>query len=539
MYRNATIKNTLWGQMMRKKKVGADLAWLRRTVHLYLPREVCASLLWALPFYNPVFFLLTVSSSSFINCNSGESFDITTACQQINSESAEARFNGATKIRRMLSVESCPPVQLVIDSGACPVLLKFLEDPGAAEALQFECAWALCNVASSTSQHTQYLLDLGVAGAFQRKLVGTRFAPMPRLPHRTGGGPAAVPVLPADGPAEPASQRGLAGLEPCRGKPQPAFQGIRDLLVPLSRLIYSTDQEILTDACWALAYITDGENERIEAVIQAGIHRRVVELLTFPSPSVSIPALRCVGNLVTGDDRSTQLVLDCGPLPFLRTMFSNPKLSIRKEAVWAVSNVTAGNPAQIQAVIDAGMMADLLGLLETADPETKKQAIWAVGNATSGSAAQISVMVGAGLIRSFVGLLGTPMVSSQPALERVILGALENVVKTGNSLARTHQVGNEYVLQMIQADAVPVLRRLADGSSSGDIATLAQTLLQAMECSYTNPQQVPLEWELSRLSLGSHDNNSNNEADNNDPESNDPNSANYVPKRVAGGNFSF
>ncbi|KAJ4452549.1 putative Importin subunit alpha-1a [Paratrimastix pyriformis] len=418
----------------------------------------------------------------------------------------------------MLSVESCPPVQLVIDSGACPVLLKFLEDPGAAEALQFECAWALCNVASSTSQHTQYLLDLGVAGAFQRKLVGTSAQMCEQciwgLGNIAGDSPRCRDYLIAQGvvpllcqcfqPTAPLSLlRNAAWLASnlCRGKPQPAFQGIRDLLVPLSRLIYSTDQEILTDACWALAYITDGENERIEAVIQAGIHRRVVELLTFPSPSVSIPALRCVGNLVTGDDRSTQLVLDCGPLPFLRTMFSNPKLSIRK------------------AVIDAGMMADLLGLPETADPETKSR--FGCPDQRDG---------GAG-IPLLCGAARHPMVSSQPALERVILGALENVVKTGNSLARTHQ--------MIQADAVPVLRRLADGSSSGDIATLAQTLLQAMECSYTNPQQVPLEWELSRLSLGSHDNNSNNEADNNDPESNDPNSANYVPKRVAGGNFSF
>ncbi len=36
---------------------------------------------------------------------------------------------------------------------------------------------------------------------------------------------------------------------------------------------------MLTDACWALSYISDGPNDKIQAVIEAGVCQRLVELL--------------------------------------------------------------------------------------------------------------------------------------------------------------------------------------------------------------------------------------------------------------------
>ena len=84
----------------------------------------------------------------------------------------------------------------------------------------------------------------------------------------------------------------------CRGKPQPLFPRVKIALGTLVNLIYNGDEEVLTDACWALSYLSDGENEKIQAVIEAGVCGKLVELLLNPSPAVQTPALRTVGNII-------------------------------------------------------------------------------------------------------------------------------------------------------------------------------------------------------------------------------------------------
>lgn len=66
----------------------------------------------------------------------------------------------------------------------------------------------------------------------------------------------------------------------CRGKnPPPDFARVSPCLPVLSRLLFHSDADVLADACWALSYLSDGPNEKIQAVIDAGVCRRLVELL--------------------------------------------------------------------------------------------------------------------------------------------------------------------------------------------------------------------------------------------------------------------
>jgi importin subunit alpha-1 len=128
----------------------------------------------------------------------------------------------------------------------------------------------------------------------------------------------------------------------CRGKPAPNFEIVRPALPLLARLLFSQDMETVTDACWALSYLSDGPNERIQAVLNAGVAPRLVELLGSATSTVQTPALRTVGNIVTGDDAQTQFVINLNALPALLWMLDNSKKNIRKEACWTLSNVTAG-----------------------------------------------------------------------------------------------------------------------------------------------------------------------------------------------------
>lgn len=114
--------------------------------------------------------------------------------------------------------------------------------------------------------------------------------------------------------------------------------------------------------------------------VWAGVANRLVDLLAHPSPLVQTPALRAVGNIVTGeftilkipkltvcrgkelerrgrgvqtlfcririmgagDDRQTQVIISCGAVPKLLSMLSATRKSVQKEACWTLSNITAG-----------------------------------------------------------------------------------------------------------------------------------------------------------------------------------------------------
>lgn len=151
------------------------------------------------------------------------------------------------------------------------------------------------------------------------------------------------------------------------------------------------------------------------------------------SPSVLVPALRTVGNIVTGDDMQTQIIINCGALPCLLNLLQTThKKSIKKEACWTLSNITAGTKDQIQAVFDAGIIPPLVNLLATAEFDIKKESAWAISNATSGGTReQIKYLVQTGCIRPLCDLL----TCTDTRIVSIALEGLENILKVGIALS--------------------------------------------------------------------------------------------------------
>lgn len=98
--------------------------------------------------------------------------------------------------------------------------------------------------------------------------------------------------------------------------------------------------------------------------METGIIPKLVHLLISQQGAILTPALRTVGNIVTGDDVQTDAVINAGGLIQLGILLRHHRPNIVKEAAWAISNIMAGNTDQIHSAISSGLLPPLIEVLQ-------------------------------------------------------------------------------------------------------------------------------------------------------------------------------
>jgi len=219
----------------------------------------------------------------------------------------------------------------------------------------------------------------------------------------------------------------------CRYKTPHAvsFDVIEKLAPTLAVMIFHPDTSVVCDVCWALAYISDGAEDRIALVLRIGVLDRLIQLASGNDLTLIPPAIRCLGNIVTGDDLQTQMVIDHGVLQVLPMVFATNKNALTREGCWLISNICAGRSDQIQAVLDSGIIPTIIKLLERGEFRTQLESAWAIYNiCTGGTIEQAYFLLQNGALPSMCNFLK----SKEPKALSLALDALGMMLEIANKM---------------------------------------------------------------------------------------------------------
>jgi hypothetical protein len=342
---------------------------------------------------------------------------------QSRTSTAEQQLEATVKIRKLLSVDK-PPAKQVVRAGLIPVFVQLLTAECPNQVFQAE--WALTNLASSECTkdvaesgavpHLAKLLQHPAAEVREQaawclgNVAGHSCQYRDALMNTDGviEGYLANLVKPDNSQLLHTFSWAISNL--CRGKnPYPDMEKVKQFIRPLVETLEKIEESdsdkkstldlTVIEICWALSYLNDGENARIQAVYELGAIPPLMEIVARykdcnkDKRCFIIPSIRAVGNFVTGVEHHADAVIDAGFFDHIWALLNFPSNNVVKDICWIISNFAAGSLAQIDKLFTCGvqtgelkkgeLMKKVVNLALHGSLEIRKEALWAICNVIS------------------------------------------------------------------------------------------------------------------------------------------------------------
>eukprot|EP00347_Sterkiella_histriomuscorum_P007064 403350389 len=162
---------------------------------------------------------------------------------------------------------------------------------------------------------------------------------------------------------------------------------ILDCLPIANAGLFCDDADINSDALWTLSYMADTKTDAlINDIASDEVVGRVCQFMGEKDLSIFVPALRCMGNILTTDNHA--IIDKClwhQVLDRLSHMLFSSNSNVIKECCWALSNIAAGTQLHIQRMVESEAFARILNLAHSKNIDNKKEALWVICNSITGA----------------------------------------------------------------------------------------------------------------------------------------------------------
>nr|XP_027188214.1 importin subunit alpha-4-like isoform X2 [Cicer arietinum] len=397
--------------------------------------------------------------------------------QSLSSDDPASQLEATTEICKLLSKGQIALIDQAIREGIVPQLVRFLERNDIPQ-LQSKAACILTNITSGTSEseHTRTVIKHGAVPLLVNLLYRGNYD-MKEQALRVLGNIAGDSQSTRDDVLSHGALLPLFGLlwnptivKPSilrigtwtlshlfHGKPpSKLLQQIQPALPFVHNLLLMADEEVVVNACRTLSYLThDGSSKMIQAVIDANVCPRLVELLQSLESNVAAPILVTLRNLTLGDEAQTQILIDNGVLPCLKLVLSSCDKIVLRHACSVISNITRGNISQIQAEFDI-----------------KQEVAQAIVNAADGTPQQIQFLASKGCIEALCDLLTCP----DPTTMTSCLSGLYNILLAGETYKGDTVWVNVYAEKVDKCGGLEKIESLQCNDNNG-VSTMAMDIL--------------------------------------------------------------
>ncbi|EFX85528.1 hypothetical protein DAPPUDRAFT_45783 [Daphnia pulex] len=307
----------------------------------------------------------------------------------------------ATHAVTILTRNFYPVIDILINANVVPKLVEFLSRVNNPD-LQLESAWALANIASGTSDQIEAVVSAGAVAGFI-SLLGSPHPVLVEIAVWTLGNIARNDLeltnhVIEQGIIEPLlifiNKPDISDHFSCRSLflavsnifrhlcryLNPTVPTVRQLLPALFHLIYKNDKYVLAKACMALCYLTV-TNDVVQEVVDAGVVPRLVFLLDNNDFPVNFPALRTIGNIVTGIQTT---VAGAYPLLAKLLMVNSSTKTFWYEATVFASRIADCNAAETQDLITSNVILPLEDVLIQGDFKRQEETALVISHITLG-----------------------------------------------------------------------------------------------------------------------------------------------------------